>query len=50
MIPFLGLLGINKKFYMQNQNLFSEEYGFDKYNLKTEYGTVDIKNDPYAKN
>lgn len=47
---FLGLLGINKKFYMQNQNLFSEEYGFDKYNLKTEYGTVDIKNDPYAKN
>lgn len=47
---FLGLLGINKKFYMQNQNLFSEEYSFDKYNLKTEYGTVDIKNDPYAKN
>ena len=47
---FLGLLGINKKFYMQNQNLFSEEYSFDKYNLKTEYGIVDIKNDPYAKN
>ncbi|WP_455655804.1 phosphoethanolamine transferase [Phascolarctobacterium sp.] len=47
---FLGLLGIDDKFYMQNQNLFSDTYSFNKYNLKTEYGTIDIKDDPYDKN
>lgn len=47
---FLGLIGIDDKFYMQNQNLFSDTYSYNRYNLKTEYGTIDIKDDPYDKN
>lgn len=43
----LQLLEVDKKFYLENQSLFSDKYNFNKNNLKTEYGTILIKDDPY---
>lgn len=44
---FLGLIGADKEYYMDNQNLFSKQYSFNKYNLMTEYGSKMISEDPY---
>lgn len=47
---FLGLIGVNDKYYMRNQDLFDTEYSFNKNNLMTEYGTQMLVNDNYDKN
>ncbi len=47
---FLGLIGVNDKYYMRNQDLFDNEYSFNKNNLTTEYGTQMLINDNYDKN
>ena len=43
----LGMTGVDKQFYDDSANLFSPHYAYDKDNLKTEYGDVYIKDDPY---
>lgn len=45
---FLDILGINKDFYDSRQSLFSDEYAYSKENIKSEYGAVDVKDDPYS--
>lgn len=45
---FLDILGINKEFYDSRQSLFSDEYAYSKENIKSEYGAVDVKDDPYS--
>lgn len=47
---FLGMIGVDEKYYMKNQDLFDQEYSFNKNNLTTEYGTQKLTNDPYDKN
>lgn len=43
----LDIIGIDSSMYDEDKALFSEKYAFNKYNLKTEYGTRDIADDPY---
>ena len=43
----LDIIGIDPSMYEEDKALFSEKYAFNKYNLKTEYGTRDIADDPY---